>query len=461
MAEGALAASGAPADERPTSRRWPLALAGLRIVAEAGWITVLYAAVAVLIGRRAPVIGPLELAGLVTAGALVARWGRRHAELGPALLIVAVVVGGGLGWLASADARSLLPNVPSALGVHVAGLLGGLAVLRGALVTVGPRAAGQLESMIRTVPPALGIIWAYTTVVARPEMWLPFAVAAMLGTIAFLSAGLVGVGIARLEDLHAEIADARTRQAWRWLVIAIGFGIVPIAIPIGVLSGIPLSALFNPVVGPIQWLLGLLAIPLSWIIWLASELLRPVAGPLGQLLGQLANRFGSGSPLGAETDPSPIGTLVGLGLLIITIFVVLLAIFMFARWLLTRKQLTADEVDPAAEDVEREIVMPAPVAKAAAQVRRQRRRGLPHDVVAAYVAAVAELDRDPSYARRPSETPAQHAARVQVAAMKAAPDLARLAVGYQLARYGERRISVLENLRALGRFRRIKRAVRS
>jgi len=41
-----------------------------------------------------------------------------------------------------------------------------------------------------------------------------------------------------------------------------------------------------------------------------------------------------------------------------------------------------------------------------------------------------------------------------------AADFARLAAGYQLARYGERRITRVENVRAVGRFQRLRRILR-
>jgi hypothetical protein len=458
-----VSASAAPAQAKAVKARrdrWPLILACLRIIAEAGWITVLYSAASVIVNHAPPVLGPFEMAGFAAIGALIAAWGRSHEEMGPVVLIVAVMLGGVAGWLLSADARALLPDTAAAFPVHLVGWLAGVAVLRGALVSTGPRAAAQLESLMRTVPPALGIIWAYTTFAARQELWLPFAITAMWGTVAFLSAALVGIGIARLNDLHADVADPRERRAWRWLVIGVGFGVVPIAIPVGILSGIPLSSMLSPVVGPAQWLIGLLVIPLSFIVWILSEILRPVAGPLGEFLDELQKRMANRLPPDAS-EPNTIGTILGLLVWILTIVVVLIAIFVFAQWLLKRNKGPLDELDSSAHDIVRDIVIPVRDVKPATAGRRPRRRGTPHDVVAAYVAALGEMEGDPTYARQPAETPAQHAARIRRAGAAGAPDLARLAAGYQLARYAARPISALENLRALGRFQRIRRAIRS
>ncbi len=224
----------------------------LRIIAEAGWITVVYSAASVMIDKHAPVLGPLEIFAFVLVGALIGRFGRPRLDLGPLLLIAGVVIGGIVGWLASPEVRDVLPTVSEAARLHIAGWIAGVAVLRGAIVDTGEKAAEDLEKLLRTVPVGLALIWAYMAIAADRSLWLSFAVGAMWGTLAFLSSAIVSIGLARLNVLHFGLADEQQRRGWRWLVIAIGFVIVPIAVPIAVLSGIPLAALVTPVVGPFQ-----------------------------------------------------------------------------------------------------------------------------------------------------------------------------------------------------------------
>ena len=83
------------------------------------------------------------------------------------------------------------------------------------------------------------------------------------------------------------------------------------------------------------------------------------------------------------------------------------------------------------------------------------------EAVGAYIAALGELDHNPDYARAAAETPAGHAARMQVAAMPGRAELARLAADYQLARYAERQLNRPENRRAVARFERLRRLLRS
>lgn len=448
-----------PPEEEGSGRRGPILQPALRVIAEAGWITVLYAALAVIVSKQQPILGPIEFVLFVLVGVFVARVGRRYATVGPTLLIFTVLAGGAVGWLASDHALGLLPNLPKAMGFHFAGWVAAVAVIRGAVIDTGERAADEVERMLRIVPFALALIWAYLAIAATPALWLSFAVSAMWGTIAFLAAAVTSIGMARLNVLHSGLVDPRQRRGWRWLVTAVGFGIVPVAVPIAVLSGIPLSQMLTPIGGPLQLLLDLISIPLSWVVWLLALILSPVAGPLGQFLDELQKRMAGRPRFAPQGEQSLLGTLIGLSLWIFTVFVVLLAIFMVSRWLLGRKQPKESELDPIVPDMVRDIVVPDPEPKTT--VVRHRRIGAPHDVVGAYLSALSELEGHMDLARQPSETPAQHAARFWRANADAGTDLARLAAGYQLARYGERRITALENVRAVSRFQRLRRMLRA
>jgi Domain of unknown function (DUF4129) len=450
----------AEADKKEEERKpRQLLQPALRVLAEAGWITVVYAAAAVMVSHIEPILGPIEFSIFVLFGALVAWIGRRSEGFGPFLLIIAVIAGGALGWLMSSEARDLLPNLPAAFDVNLAGWLAGVAVLRGAIINIGEKAAEEIERLLRTVPVALAVIWAYVTIAAQRDLLLPFAVTAMWGTVTFLSASVISVGLARLNVLHAGVVDDNQRRGWRWIVAGVGLAIVPIAIPIGLLSGIPLAALVTPIGGPLQLLGSILVIPLQIIVFILSEIFRPIAGPLGQFLDELNARMNGRIPPKAE-ETNNLGVLLGLALWVFTIFVVLLAIYMIAKWLLRRKDGLSDELDAEDADTERVIVMPTYEPKHDV-ARSRRRRGAPHDAVQAYMSALHELDSNPDYARQTSETPAGHAQRLRRMGAPGNADLARLAVDYQLARYGERRITSLENVRAVSRFQRFRRLLRT
>jgi hypothetical protein len=441
------------------SRRWRVAFFVLRVAAEAGWLSVVYAAAAVLMSHTLPALGPFEIAGFVTVGLVVGRISRNNPGAGAVLLICFAIAGGVLGWLADSNVWLAMPNLSRALGLHIAGWVAAVAIIRGSVVATDERAPFQLESLMGFMPLLIGFLWAYTTFAVRPALWLPFAVGAMWGTVWFLSASLVAIGLARLEILHRDVVDAHRKRAWRWLVVAIGLGVIPIAIPLAILSGIPLSALLSPVTGPVQFGLGLLVYPLIFIVWILTAILSPIAPGVGEFLDQL------GAAIAARRQPTPqessaVGVILGLVLWTVTVSILVYAIYYIARWMLSRRDTRLVAEDDQAGGLTHEIVRPAPDAKPVAAPRK-RRKASPHDVVGAYVAAVEELEKDPDYARRDSETPAQHATRLRRKGIEIAPDLGRLAAGYQLARYAERPINPFENLRAISRLQRIKRAIRS
>jgi hypothetical protein len=239
-------------------------------------------------------------------------------------------------------------------------------------------------------------------------------------------------------------------------VLAISFGVVPLAIPIAVLAGIPFSAIVSPIVGPIQWLLSLLAYPLAFIIWLASIILRPVAGPLGEAM-DLIGRNILEIPANEE-GTREVATIAAALIALATVLVIALIVYLAARWVVSRGRGPEEEGDPTTADVERTIVMPEPAPHVAAP--RRRRLGPARDAVTAYLAALTALEGRP-FARQLSETPADHAARVTREQMPGAPDMRRLAAGYQVARYGERTITRRENSRALDRLRRLRQLLRA
>lgn len=434
----------------------------LRAIAEGGWVTVLYAALVVGIEKRLPVLGPIELALLVGGGMLLGTFARRRFDLAPSMLIVGAFIGGALGWLASPDVRAMfLVNPGAALGIHVSGWLGAIAALRGLIIQRGSLGAQQSESLLRSTLPGLAIVWAFGTV-ASPAVLRPvFVTDALWGTLAFIVAAVMGLGMARLLILQAALPDPRVRRMWRLLVVVIAFAVVPIAVPIAVLSGIPVSQLLIPFAGPLNTIGWILTLPLQFVVAILEAIFRPLGPGVGRMLDQIGRAFGIGRPAAADVQPGAAGTALGIVLGLVTIAFILFLMFLVAHWFWgKRRDDTARPVDEE-EAVEHTFVVPPRKRPAPSRPRRATLRRSPVNAVEAYLGALAELETHAAYARGATETPGDHARRVRLGGLPGAREFGRLAAAYQLARYGQRDLSVAEDKRSVVRLQRIRRLVRS
>lgn len=106
---------------------------------------------------------------------------------------------------------------------------------------------------------------------------------------------------------------------------------------------------------------------------------------------------------------------------------------------------------------ERSIVIPPSDREGPGPMVAPRRRApLPlDDPAGAYLAALSSLERDRRWARLPNETPAAHAGRIRAEGMEAGA-FGRLAVAYQLVRYGALPLTDRERGRAGPRLRALR-----
>jgi hypothetical protein len=209
-----------------------------------------------------------------------------------------------------------------------------------------------------------------------------------------------------------------------------------------------------------MFIIGLLIIPFALLVDALVFLLTPVASSLAHFLDELRDRLLNRQRAQLEpVEPSIVTTLIGIAIAAVVIFVIVAAIYLLARWLLTREDDSEAPKRSLDEFVEHAIVVPSPVP-ARPRAAARHRRGAAHDAVGAYVSAIDELAAHPDWARVVSETPAEHSLRVREASMPGSPELSRLAADYQLARYAERPITPREDRRALSRLERFRRALR-
>ena len=445
----------------PDRDRWTLLPAPLRVLADAGWLTVLYAAAAVAIGRDQAHLGPIEIALLIAGGTVTVWVGRRAGSAGPLIMLIAILLGGAAGWLTSPAARSALFVDPlAALSVHGAGWLGALAVVRGALVSRAPVTARELERMHAWGLPLLVGLWAVGWVVVTPSLNDEFLASSFWGTLMFLAGGLTSLGLVRLEALESGVADSRMRRRMRHLIVAAGLGVIPLALPFAILSGLPVERIFAPIIGPLRFLILLASVPFALLAQALVDLLRPVIAFLLPEAEPASQDPGTAADVASQVERYPVAELLGIVLAIAVILGLAYLLFEAAGWLLGRRRAEIDFEDAEAGDLERAIVVPATAEGPPPRRQGRSQRRQPHDAVGAYVHALDALDRHAAWARIRSETPAEHSSRLRASAAPGSRELARLAADYQLARYAGRELTPAEDQRALDRFKRILRALR-
>jgi MYXO-CTERM domain-containing protein len=437
---------------------WPARLLPVfQALAEGGWLSVVYAALQVATGEQ-PRIGVLELAmlaGLGMAWARRRRWRTPTAEA--AGLPLLALLGGAAGWFLDPAVRIALidGHAAVAFGLHVPGWLAAVAVVRGGLHASPDDDEEVGDRLLRFGVPGLAAPWLLGSLASAGALRAAFTATAFVSTMAFAVGAFAALGMARLEDVRITTgSDWRRSRAWLALVAGISLASLLIGIPAAVLLGVPMAALAAAIFGPLRLLFLLLILattPLIVLIAAATELLRPLL-PKGITLPQIKLPNLGGDPLPASTPIPTIVVIVVVAVLAL-IELAVLALIIYLRWEERRRMAVGD----ADDFEERSIVIPPeePPALPAALPRSRRRRNL-GEPEGAYLAALDALQRDGRWARRASESPGAHARRVTAEGLAGAA-FGRLALAYQLVRYGGRRLPERERRRSRRRLEALRR----
>lgn len=440
---------------------WPVRflLPTVQVLAEGGWLAVVYAALQAFSGDS-PRIGPLELALLAWIGLAWGRRGRWTSAAAEAIgLPGLMLLGGAIGWVLAPEVRLLLVTGHpfEALGTHLAGWIGALAVWRGdahRVVEDDDRLAGQL---LRWVVPGLAVPWLLGHLLTAGPEEVAFKSAAFMGTIVFIGSAFTAVGLARLEAVRAATgSDWRLHGSWLFLVLGVALALTAVGIPAAAFLGVPAGALLAVLVGPLRLILLtllLLSTPLVVAIAALTELLRPfLPKQIRMPTFNLPNL--SVDPTAVVSD-APTVIVFSIVILLVVIELAFLALVIYLRWQERRRYRFAP-TDPFEE---RTIVIPPPAAGPAMAPSRRIRRADPADPTGAYLAALEALDRDGRWARQSTESPAAHVERAARQGL-AVGSLSRLAIAYQLIRYGERPLGPMERSRARGRLQGLRELLR-
>jgi hypothetical protein len=437
----------------------------VQCLAEGGLLAVVAAAVQALFAE-VPILGPFELAILAGIGMA---WARRRRWRSPAWeafgLPLIAVAAGTLCWLISPEVRVALLSgtATEALGANPGGWIGVVAVYRGHAHHAREADEEVQDALMRWGLPALAVAWLVGDLAARragADIQDAFTAVAFLGSLVFVGAGVLALGLARLATVRG---DGPGGGSWFGFALIVALGITLIGIPAGALLGVPLETVLIALVAPIRVIGALFLLILSPVVVLAAllvELVQPI----------LPEGFGQGTiqlptiDIGVRQPSTPLPGVLFYVAFITIVLLEMAAVALYLWWRWHERREMAALADELAE--ERSVVFDRPPRpprepRPASPPRRDR-----HDPVGAYLLALEALAADGRWPRRAAETPRHHAARVESdlgaggAAGPVAAALARLAAGYQLLRYAGRPLSDRERARSATRLDRLERALR-
>lgn len=427
----------------------------LAVVAEGALLAVVYVAVETTVAHRAPLFGVLELAAAAGLTAHLVHRRRLDPDEEPGRFLAWLALLGAVGWLWEAEARRLVVagDPVSALGLHPGGWLLIVAGMRGVArgIEIDDRA---LTRLVLVGVPALSVPWVIGQLAAG-DLRDVFIEEAFVGSISFVTAGFIAAGLARLQEIGRETGiDWRRDRSWLGTVLGVLVVVLAVGVPASMLLGLPGDAVARGVLAPIVSLLGYAVLAVAAATALVAALLAAMLKSIGVSLPPPLTPDQLGRPpvetLTLEQIRGPMTALIAAWVVIAVVLVVLARV-----WLRRRP-------GPAGRGSEEERSFQLPDRLFARRTRPVRtappaRRGDPTDAVGAYLAALDDLaTHAPAAARAPHETPRAHAGRVRLGL-----ELDALQADYGLARYGGRALSDAEQRRAIGRWRRLRRRVRS
>lgn len=421
----------------------------LQLPAEAAWITVVAAALTTVAARHEPRPGLLlEVLALCLAGLLIS-WAPMPLGVRRWILFGSVVVALPVALTVNADGLGLSAAAWwEALKADPAVVLAPLAVLRGAGVTREPIREAPVEGFLAWGAAVVAFAWIVGGW-ASPDLTRLFQIHALVPTVLFATCAVAAVAVSRLDALRVEGGGQARGGWWRALVVglAVATGIASLGalVLLGVPVGEALLVAWRPIAIALVYLVWPFAVAMAWLVALlrslmgAGELERPDFTPLDPASG-----FGEAES-GLRLLLFNVAALVALLVVLVLLFVLV------SRWLRPRS-----EVDEPGEVEERETVRPVRPPVTPPSIRREPQLS---GAAGAYLAALRELAaRGSPWARRPAETPRQHAHRLRSTPISQLP---WLAADYQLAQYAAARLSKREEDKATRRLARLRSVLRT
>jgi hypothetical protein len=430
----------------------------LVIVAEAAWISVVGGLLQEFAFRE-PILGIPATAAFVAAGILLARvLGQRLAGRWPVVALALIVAAGVIGWLASPAARlALADGVGPAVAVNPGGWMAGLALLRGFAHAELPLLEGTIGRLLGLGVPFLAVAAILGGVIGEPIRGR-FLADTLGASITFIVAATLSLAFTRLTAIDGDSGlDWRRNPAWLGLAVGLLVVAVGVAVPLSDVAGIAIQSVLAIALVPmlvIGFLVGLDRMTRRVLsVVLAAAVIMLVAFRIfgGQtVVPSPLQGITSGQDRPSVADQLMTISLGGLLLIAAVVSILILA----GVWLQRTRPPESDLVEWRTIDRGEETPVPR------RRRRRFGRRPEPIGAAAAYVALIHDIDGHPDVRRRLAETPAEHAARLRSDG-RAPLSLDLLAADYALARYGGVDLPPREDVKAVSRWRSLRRRLRS
>ncbi|HEY6013285.1 MAG TPA: DUF4129 domain-containing protein [Candidatus Limnocylindrales bacterium] len=430
-----MQASTSPAD----LGRWLLGLlpASATAIAEGAWIAVVYGALQFGLSRGSGTVGLWAF----VAVAAVAMFVVRVAPSGAAhyLAVATLVLGAAVaGWLSDPAVRTVVAD--GQLGGLITagwGWLLGLAAWRGTRHRDPSTEDAVVAPLLTWIVPGLAVPWLIGSGSSERQA---FVDAALPTTLLFVTAGLIAVGLARLETLGQLVGvDWRRNRAWVSMLVGVVGLVALIAVPTAWLLNASAEASTRTLLGPAV---------------AVADAVAGMAAPVQDAIGGLLPGGSAGQPAyppgGVPT--SSLATWIDAFVLTGVLMVMVGVLLVFRRIMTSRPR----PEQPPPEIEERYPIPPPPLPGGLGWIRLprlgRRREIVPRTASEAYLVVLDRLEPDERLRRTPSESPAAHARRLRdMGAGTLSLDL--LAADFELERYRGATLTPSEIRRAIERAR--------
>jgi hypothetical protein len=407
-------------------------------IAEGAWIAVVYGALQFGVSGRAGTIGPWTFIAIAAAGMFIVRVapsGRAHSTAVAALVVGAAIAG----WVSDPAVRAIAADGHlGGLATAGSGWLLGIAAWRGTRHRDPSTDDAVVGSLLTWIVPGLAIPWLIGSGSSDRQAFVDTAFPA---TLLFVTAGLIAVGLTRLEALGQLVGvDWRRNRAWVAMLVGVVGLVALIATPSAWLLDASAEASARTLLGPAV---------------AAVDVVAAIAAPIEDTIGGF---LPGGSPVQPPAYPpggeprSSLATWID-AFVLTGLFIVVVGVLVVFRRIVTSEP-RPEPAQPGLQ--ERQTLLPQPLPGGLGWIRLPRlafrRQTLPRTASQAYLAVLDRLETDERLRRTPSESPAAHARRLRViGAGTLSLDL--LAADFELERYRGATLTPSEIRRAIERSR--------